>query len=68
MISTFWLSDLRLDRPDMPINEAIEHYLRLLAGVFVPYATDRGMKDIEGIARRGATRGTARARPQPGSG
>lgn len=46
LIGRFWLSDYWMNYRDRPVEQMIDHYLSLLAGVFLPYVTPRGHLDL----------------------
>jgi len=46
LIGRFWLSEYWVSYRHRPLEQMIEHYLNLLAGVFLPYVTRRGRRDL----------------------
>ena len=46
LIGRFWLSEYWVSYRDRPIEQMITHYLNLLAGVFIPYVTSKGHRDL----------------------
>ncbi len=46
LIGRFWLSEYWISHRDRPVEEMIAHYLDLLAGVFLPYATPLGYAEL----------------------
>jgi AcrR family transcriptional regulator len=47
LIGRFWFSEAALTTRRNKLDSAISHYLRLQAQLFKPYATKKGLKDIE---------------------
>ena len=46
LIGRFWLSEYWVSYRDKPLEQMIAHYLNLLAGVFIPYVTAKGHRDL----------------------
>lgn len=47
LIARFWISESIVSYYHKSTEEVIRHYLELLCGVFIPYATAKGKKEID---------------------
>ncbi|GAB3319376.1 hypothetical protein GCM10027299_11830 [Larkinella ripae] len=47
VVARFWISEARISFRHLSPAEQIRHYLKLLARLFIPYATAKGQEDIE---------------------
>jgi AcrR family transcriptional regulator len=46
LIARFWISEAAISNKRMNENEQIEHYLKMVARIFLPYATTKGKKEL----------------------
>jgi AcrR family transcriptional regulator len=46
LIGRFWLSEYWVSHRERPVAQMIDHYLSLLAGVFLPYVSAKGRRDL----------------------
>ncbi len=56
LIARFWISEAIVSYYNKSTEEIIHHYLELLCGIFIPYATAKGKKDIEVFLKNIAAR------------
>jgi AcrR family transcriptional regulator len=47
LMMRFWLSEAALSGKRNQLDQSINHYLKLFAHLFKPYATKKGLRDIE---------------------
>lgn len=52
LVSRFWISEVRISYPKLKLDDVIDHYLKILAAVFYPYATLKGKSQLKGIKGR----------------
>ena len=46
LIARFWISEASISFKEIENEKEIKHYLRMIARIFLPYATARGKKEI----------------------
>jgi len=51
LISRFWLSEARLSYVNWTLEQTKAHYLNLLGELLIPYATDKGRKQVDAFRR-----------------
>ena len=52
LIARFWISEAAISYKDKSEEVQIDHYLRMIARVFFPYATSKGKKDLDELLKR----------------
>jgi AcrR family transcriptional regulator len=52
LIGRFWMSEAALSGKRQSLDREIAHYLKLIASLFKPYATKKGLQDIERFITR----------------
>jgi AcrR family transcriptional regulator len=49
LIARFWISEAAISFKTATEEEQMEHYLKMVARIFLPYATKKGREDLEGM-------------------
>jgi hypothetical protein len=49
LIARFWISEASISSKDKSENAQIDHYLNMIARIFLPYTTARGKKELEEV-------------------
>jgi len=47
LIARFWISEAAISIKSFPEDQQIRHYIRMMARIFLPYATAKGKKELE---------------------
>ena len=52
LIARFWISEAAISYKDKSEDVQIDHYLTMIARIFLPYATSKGKKDLNELLKR----------------
>jgi AcrR family transcriptional regulator len=53
LVARFWISEAAISDRRSPAGGQIRHYVGLIAGILLPYATKQGLRQIEDYLKRG---------------
>lgn len=51
LVARFWISEAAVSFKDQSESQQQQHYTRMIARIFLPYATIKGKRDLEGLLK-----------------
>ena len=52
LIARFWISEAAISFKNVKEEQQIQHYIKMIARIFLPYATTKGKRYLEGLVSR----------------